>query len=66
MVGAKLAFPADRTIGELAPTIDDVERAVREAVPAARIIYFEPDVWRPDAATEPEPQTDAIVIKSTD
>ncbi|MBO9577528.1 MAG: cation diffusion facilitator family transporter [Microbacteriaceae bacterium] len=65
MVGAKLAFPANRTLGDVAPDIDDVERAVREAVPAARIIYFEPDVYRADAA-EPAPPTDTIVIKSAD
>jgi len=65
MVGAKLAFPAERTIGEVAPAIDDVERAVREAVPAARIIYLEPDVWQPDVSG-PAPETDSIVIKSVD
>lgn len=65
MVGAKLAFPASRTLGDIAPQIDDVERAVREAVPAARIIYFEPDVWHPDVSG-PAPATDAIVIKSAD
>jgi len=66
MVGAKLAFPPGRTLGELAPAIDDVERAVREAVPAARIIYFEPDVWRADAAGRAAPPTDAIIIRSVD
>lgn len=65
MVGAKIAFPADRTLGDLAPLIDDVERAIRAAVPTARIIYLEPDVWHP-APTEPAPATDAIVIRSAD
>ncbi len=70
MVGAKLAFPARRTLGEVAPEIDSIEAAVRAAVPAARIIYFEPDVYRPDAASTgfdpdaPEPLTDNIVLKS--
>ncbi len=66
MVGAKLAFPGDRALRDVAPDIDDIERAVREAVPAARIIYFEPDVWRPSMASEPAPPTDSIVIKSVD
>ena len=66
MVGAKLAFAADQRLGDLAQRIDEVERAVREAVPAARIIYLEPDVWHVDGPREPEPETDAIVIKSTD
>ena len=65
MVGAKLALPADRTLGDIAASIDDVERAVREAVPAARIIYLEPDVWHA-AGDEPAPATDAIVIRSAD
>jgi len=65
MVGAKLAFPPSRTLAEVAEDIDDVERTVREAVPSARIIYLEPDVWRP-AAQDPAPPTDAIVIKSVD
>jgi len=66
MVGAKLAFPADRTLAELSPEIDDIERTIREAVPAARIIYLEPDIWRPDLANDPAPPTDAIVIRSVD
>ncbi|OJX65884.1 MAG: cation transporter [Micrococcales bacterium 73-13] len=65
MVGAKLAFPADRMLAEVAGSIDEIERAVREAVPAARIIYLEPDVWRP-AAADPAPPTDTIVIRSAD
>jgi len=62
MVGAKLAMPAARTLGEIAPEIDSIEAAVRAAVPAARIIYFEPDVERPVA--EPAPLTDTIILKS--
>ena len=66
MVGAKLAFPADSSLAELSPAIDDVERAIRDAVPSARIIYLEPDIWRPAPGTDPAPPTDAIVIRSVD
>ena len=59
---AKLAMPAGRTLGEIAPEIDSIEAAVRAAVPAARIIYFEPDVERP--VSEPAPLTDTIILKS--
>lgn len=66
MVGAKLAFPPERTLVQLSPEIDDIERTIRAAVPAARIIYLEPDIWRDDYASGPTPPTDAIVIRSVD
>ncbi len=46
MVAAKLGFPADRTLGEVAVTIDALEARVRAAVPAARVVYLEPDILR--------------------
>ena len=46
LVGAKLEFDPDLTVAELAAVIDDVEAAVRAAVPAARVIYIEPDMTR--------------------
>ena len=46
MVAAKLGFPADQTLGEVATTIDDIEWRVRAAVPAARVVYLEPDILR--------------------
>ena len=46
LVGAKLEFGADLTMPELAAVIDDVEAAVRAAVPAATVIYLEPDLAR--------------------
>ena len=48
LVGAKLELDPDLTVPELARVIDDVEAAVRAAVPAARVIYLEPDVTRAD------------------
>jgi cation diffusion facilitator family transporter len=64
MVGAKLAFPAELRFSEVAKAIDTIEARVREAVPAARVIYFEPDVARLDQTESVA--TDAIVIKGTD
>jgi len=64
MVGAKLAFPAELRFSEVAKSIDSIETRVREAVPAARVIYIEPDVARVDPAESLA--TDAIVIKGTD
>jgi cation diffusion facilitator family transporter len=49
LVGAKLEFSDELSIPELAVVIDDLERALREAVPIARVVYLEPDI---DRATE--------------
>ena len=46
LVAAKVEFDAHLTIAELATVIDDVEAAMRAAVPAARVIYLEPDIAR--------------------
>jgi cation diffusion facilitator family transporter len=50
LVGAKLEFDTDLDFREVADAIDDVEASVREAVPAARLIYLEPDITRPERA----------------
>lgn len=64
LVGAKLAIGGEHRLAEVAAEIDAVERRIREAVPAARVIYIEPDVWiDPD---ERHPATDTIVIKGLD
>jgi cation diffusion facilitator family transporter len=46
LVAAKLALPAAASLAEVAQTIDAAEQRVRAAVPAARVIYLEPDVDR--------------------
>jgi cation diffusion facilitator family transporter len=46
LVGAKLAFDTRLDVPALARAIDRVEANVRAAVPAARLIYIEPDVAR--------------------
>lgn len=64
MIGAKLAFPAELRFSEVAKAIDAIETRVREAVPAAQVIYIEPDVARLSPSVSPD--TDVIVIKGMD
>jgi cation diffusion facilitator family transporter len=44
LVGAKVAMPLTATARDIAAAIDDAEARVRAAVPAARVIYLEPDL----------------------
>jgi cation diffusion facilitator family transporter len=61
LVAAKLGFTADQPLLEVAAATNVIEQRIRAAVPAARVIYIEPDVWvDPNLAAPP---TDAIVIK---
>jgi|SRR5258705_1217325 cation diffusion facilitator family transporter len=46
LVGAKIALAPETDLATVAATIDAAEAAVRAAVPAARIIYLEPDLDR--------------------
>jgi cation diffusion facilitator family transporter len=46
LVGAKLAMPPSATLPQIAAAIDEAEKRVRAAVPAARVIYIEPDLYR--------------------
>lgn len=63
LVAVKLAFGKKDRLEQVADAINDVERRIREAVPVARVIYIEPDVYR---VREALPPTDAIVIKGND
>lgn len=53
VVAAKLEFRHDLEFERLADTIDEVEVRVRDAVPAATLIFIEPDVYR--AGLDPSP-----------
>jgi len=46
MVAAKIALAPRTDLATVAATIDAAERAVRAAVPVARVIYLEPDLDR--------------------
>ena len=50
LVAAKIGVYADADGAQIAATIDDAERRVRRALPTARIIYLEPDIYRPEPA----------------
>ena len=46
LVAAKIAVAKDSTGAQIAEIIDAAESNVREVVPAARVIYLEPDIQR--------------------
>jgi cation diffusion facilitator family transporter len=50
LVAAKVEFDPALTTAELGHAIDAVETRIRETVPIAKVIYIEPDVYRPPAA----------------
>jgi divalent metal cation (Fe/Co/Zn/Cd) transporter len=50
LVGAKLEFDASLDATRLAAAIDDAEARMRQAVPEARVVYLEPDVYHPQRA----------------
>lgn len=61
LVAAKIGFHGDQRLQEVATAVNVIERRVRAAVPAARVIYLEPDIYiDPNLQAPP---TDAIVIK---
>lgn len=64
LVGAKVAFSAKKKLVDVATAIDAVEASIREAVPMARVIYLEPDVYRP--APDGSTLTESIIIKGAD
>lgn len=64
LVAAKLGFASDRPLAAVAADIDQIESRVREAVPTARVIYLEPDIYRP--GDDPAPPTEEFVLKSSD
>jgi hypothetical protein len=60
LVAAKIAVrPSDRAEAVVAG-IDAAERRVRAAVPIARVIYLEPDVYRASRADATDPSIRAV------
>ena len=53
LVAAKVGIPRDTTAEGIAQSIDAVERRIRAAVPIARVIYIEPDIYRARRAGSP-------------
>ncbi|CAL9554033.1 Zinc transporter ZitB [Streptomyces sp. enrichment culture] len=57
LVAAKIAVRHEDTAGEIAAAIDAAEARIREAVPIARVIYLEPDIYSAaEAAKGPDPE----------
>ncbi|WP_371678282.1 cation diffusion facilitator family transporter [Streptomyces sp. NBC_01276] len=50
LVAAKIAVQHDDTATEVANAINAAEARIRAAVPIARVIYLEPDIYHPEAA----------------
>jgi hypothetical protein len=48
-VGAKIELAPNLSSAQIAQAIDEAERRVRERVPAARVMYLEPDIFRATA-----------------
>jgi cation diffusion facilitator family transporter len=61
LVAVKLAFDSTSRFSDIAVAINSVETRIRAAVPLARTVYIEPDVYVDPA--QANPPTDAIVIK---
>ncbi|MEU3755174.1 cation diffusion facilitator family transporter [Streptomyces olivoreticuli] len=54
LVAAKIAVRHDETAAGIARAIDAAEARIREAVPIARAIYLEPDIYSEEAAAAGE------------
>ncbi len=50
LVAAKIAVQPSERADELAAHIDEAETRIRDALPIARVIYIEPDIYQPSGA----------------
>ncbi|SDT69909.1 cation diffusion facilitator family transporter [Actinoplanes derwentensis] len=55
LVAVKIAVPKSETAEEVARHIDQTEVRIREAVPIARVIYIEPDIYRAESEKDSAP-----------
>jgi len=46
LVVAKVAFPADMRLREIAAAVDEIEASIRVGVPEATLVFIEPDIHR--------------------
>jgi cation diffusion facilitator family transporter len=60
LVAAKVAVPRTERADEVARHINECESRIRAALPIARVIYIEPDIYRPDAAASAASVTAAV------
>jgi cation diffusion facilitator family transporter len=61
LVGAKIELIPDLSVSEAAEAVDRIEASVRRAVPIARVMYLEPDVFR---TSVPSPQDDPAHLEA--
>ncbi|MCK8434017.1 cation diffusion facilitator family transporter [Streptomyces sp. D2-8] len=69
LVAAKIAVQHDDTASEIAAAIDAAEARIRDAVPIARVIYLEPDVYSEKEAakgSDPEASPGGPALEPTD
>jgi cation diffusion facilitator family transporter len=59
LVAVKIGVPRTATAAEVAASIDAAERAMREAEPAAQVIYVEPDIYSDTHEPDPRPEPPA-------
>jgi cation diffusion facilitator family transporter len=59
LVAAKVTIAHSESGREIAEQIDAAEQRIREAVPIARVIYLEPDIFRVDRASAASESTGA-------
>jgi len=64
LVAAKIAFASKMRLSDVATEINSVEASIRAAVPTARMIYLEPDIY--SAPNPANPATETVVIRSAD
>jgi divalent metal cation (Fe/Co/Zn/Cd) transporter len=53
LVAAKIAVTEAETGAQIAQAIDAAEKRVRSAVPIAKVIYLEPDIYSAAKAAQP-------------
>ena len=61
LVAAKIAVRESDTGAQVAAGIDAAERRIRAAVPIARTIYLEPDIYRPSQADQTDPSVRTVL-----
>jgi cation diffusion facilitator family transporter len=64
LVAAKVAFAPRTKLADIATAINSLESRVGSAVPIARVIFIEPDIYHKPG--KGNPPTDSIVIKASD
>jgi cation diffusion facilitator family transporter len=61
LVAAKIAVRESDTGAQVAAGIDAAEQRIRAAVPIARTIYLEPDIYRPSQADQTDPSVRTVL-----